>query len=139
MKVVLDTDVIVAALRSPSGASAELLRRARREQITLAASVSLFMEYEAVCTRPEHVAASGLSARQVDLFLDGLASIVQPVEVHFLWRPQLRDPADELVLEAAVNASARALLTFNQKHFVGVAKRFQVEVITPGEFLRSRP
>jgi putative PIN family toxin of toxin-antitoxin system len=137
MKIVLDTDVIVAALRSPSGASAELLRRARQEQITLAASVSLFMEYEAVCTRPEHLEASGLSARQLDLFLDGLASIVQPVEVHFLWRPQLRDPADELVLEAAVNASARALLTFNQKHFAGVAKRFQVEVITPGEFLRS--
>jgi predicted nucleic acid-binding protein len=97
------------------------------------------MEYEAVCTRPEHLAASGLSARQLDLFLDGLASIVQPVEVHFLWRPQLRDPADELVLEAAVNASARALLTFNQKHFVGVANRFLIEVVTPGEFLRSLP
>lgn len=139
MKTVLDTDVIVAALRSPSGASAELLRRARQEQITLAASVSLFMEYEAVCTRPEHLEASGLSARQLDFFLDGLASIVKPVEVHFLSRPQLRDPADELVLEAAVNASARALLTFNQKHFVGVAKRFQFEVITPDEFLRSLP
>lgn len=97
MKIVLDTDVIVAALRSPADASAELLRRARQEQITLAASVSLFMEYEAVCTRPEHLEASGLSARQLELFLDGLASIVQPVEVHFLWRPQLRDPADELV------------------------------------------
>ena len=139
MKIVLDTDVIVAALRSPSGASADLLRRARQEQITLAASVSLFMEYEAVCTRAEHLEASGLSARQLDLFLDGLASIVQPVEVHFLWRPQLRDPADELVLEAAVNASARALLTFNQKHFGGVANRFQIEVVTPGEFLRSLP
>ena len=137
MKIVLDTDVIVAALRSPSGASAELLRRARREQITLAASVSLFMEYEAVCTRPEHLAASCLNAQQIGLFLDGLASLVQPVEVHFLWRPQLSDPADELVLEAAVNASARALLTFNQKHFAGVAHRFELEVITPGEFLRS--
>lgn len=139
MKIVLDTDVIVAALRSPSGASAELLRRARRGKITLAASVSLFMEYEAVCSRPEHLAASGLNARQLDLFLDGLATIVQPVEVHFLWRPQLRDPADELVLEATVNASARALLTFNQKHFAGVANRFQIEVVTPGEFLRSLP
>lgn len=139
MNIVLDTDVIVAAMRSLAGASAELLRRARQEQITLAASVSLFMEYEAVCTRPEHLEASGLIARQLDFFLDGLASIVQPVEVHFLWRPQLRDPAGELVLEAAVNTSARALLTFNQKHFVGVAKRFQFEVITPGEFLWSLP
>ncbi len=65
MKIVLDADAIVAALRSPSGASAELLRRARQEQITLAASVSLFLEYEAVCTRAEHLVASGLSARQL--------------------------------------------------------------------------
>ena len=87
------------------------------------------MEYEAVCTRPEHLVASGLSAWQFGLFLDGLASIVQPVGVHFLWRPQWRDLADELVLEAAINASACALLTFNQKHFVGFEKRFQDEVI----------
>ena len=53
--------------------------------------------------------------------------------------PIVAKNVDELVFEAAVNASARALLTFNQKHFVGVAKRFQVEVITPGEFLRSLP
>ena len=139
MKIVLDTDVIVAALRSPSGASAELLRRGRRAELALAASVSLFMEYEEVCTRPEHLAAAGLSNQQIGLFLDGFASFVQPVEVHFLWRPQLRDPTDELVLEAAVNASARALVTFNQKHFAGVAKRFQLEVLTPGEFLRSLP
>jgi putative PIN family toxin of toxin-antitoxin system len=139
MKIVLDTDVVVAAMRSPSGASAELMRRARRAELTLAASVSLFMEYEAVCTRPEHLDASGMSSAQLGFFLDGLASIVQPVEVHFLWRPQLRDPADELVLEAAVNASASALLTFNQKHFAGIAKRFQLEVLTPGEFLRSLP
>jgi len=139
MKIVLDTDVIVAALRSPSGACAELLRRARRAELALSASVSLFMEYEAVCTRPEHLAASGLSNHQLGLFLDGLASFVHPVEVHFLWRPQLRDPADELVLEAAVNASARALVTFNQKHFAGVAQRFQLEVLTPGEFLRRLP
>jgi len=67
------------------------------------------------------LAASRLNPQQLGVFLDGLAFLVQPVEVHFLWRPQLRDPTDELVLEAAVNASARALLTFNQKHFAGVA------------------
>ena len=97
------------------------------------------MEYEAVCTRTEHLAASDLSARQFGLFLDALASIVQPVEVHFLWRPQWRDLTDELVLKATINASACALLAFNQKHFVGFAKRFQVEVITSGELLRSLP
>ena len=100
MKLVMDTDTIVAAMRSPSGASAEVLRLARRGELTLAASVSLFMEYEAVCQRAPHMDAAGLSPQQVGIFLDALARIVQPVEVHFLWRPQLRDPADELVLEA---------------------------------------
>lgn len=139
MIIVMDTDTVVAALRSPAGASAELLRRARRGEFTMAASVSLFMEYEAVCCRPEHGQAAGLERSEVGIFLDGLARIVTPVEVHFLWRPQLRDPADELVLEAAVNASAQALLTFNVKHFANAAVRFGLAVAQPGPFLRSLP
>jgi putative PIN family toxin of toxin-antitoxin system len=139
MKVVMDTDVIVAALRSPSGASAELIRLARRGALQMAASVSLFTEYEAVCSRAEHLKAAGLDNQQLGIFLDGLARIVEPVEVHFLWRPQLRDPADELVLEAAVNASADALLTFNLRHFVGVSKTFHLDVAQPGVFLRRLP
>lgn len=133
----MDTDTIVAALRSPVGASAELLRKARRGEVTLAASISLFMEYEAVCSRPEHHQAAGLDARLLGVFLDGLAHLVEPVEVHFFWRPQLRDPADELVLEASVNASAQALLTFNLKHFAIAAERFGLQVSQPGPFLRS--
>lgn len=137
MKIVMDTDTVVAALRSPTGASAELLRRVRRGEIILAASVSLLMEYEAVCSRPEQIQAAGLDARSVGIFLDGLAHIVMPVEVHFLWRPQLRDPADELVLEAAMNASAQALLTFNLKHFARAAERLGLRVSQPGPLLRS--
>jgi putative PIN family toxin of toxin-antitoxin system len=137
MKIVMDTDTIVAAMRSPGGASAELLRRARRGDIALAASVSLFMEYEAVCLRPEHGLAAGLTSSQVSVFLDALAFMVEPVEVHFLWRPQLRDPGDELVLEAAVNASATTILTFNLRHFATAAERFKLTVMQPGEFLRS--
>jgi len=137
MVIVMDTDTIVAALRSPAGASAELLRRARLNQIALAASVSLFMEYEAVCTRAEHRQAAGLDLSEVTGFLDGLAYLIRPVEVHFLWRPQLRDPADELVLEAAVNAGAQALVTFNLKHFSVAANRFGLICLQPGRFLRS--
>jgi putative PIN family toxin of toxin-antitoxin system len=137
MKIVMDTDTVVAALRSPSGVSAELVRRARRGEIQMAASVSLFMEYEAVCTRPEHALAAGLNRRQVGIFLDALAHIVYPAEIHFLWRPQLRDPADELVLEAAVNARADALLSFNLKHFAQAASRFNLKLSQPGPFLRS--
>lgn len=137
MILVLDTDVIVAALRSPTGASAELVRMARRGEITIAASVSLMMEYEAVCMRDEHRLASNLNASQVAVFLDALASFVRPVTVHFLWRPQLRDPADELVLEAAVNAGAQALVSFNLRHFKAAAARFNLRLEPPGLFLRS--
>ena len=136
MRIVLDTDVVVAALRSPTGASAEIVRRARRGQVLLAASVSLFMEYEAVCSRPEHAAAAQLRTEDVQIFLDALASFVEPVQVHYLWRPQLRDPADELVLEAAVNAQAEALLSFNLRHFEGAAARFGLRTARPGDFLK---
>lgn len=131
----LDTDVLVAAMRSPTGASAELLRHARRGRLRLAASVSLFMEYEAVCLREEHLNAAGLTRADAVLLLDALAALVEPVPVHFLWRPQLRDPADELVLEAAVNAKADALLTFNLRHFNTAVTRFGLRVARPAELL----
>jgi len=137
MRLVLDTDVVVAALRSPSGAAAELVRLARRGRITLAASVSLFVEYEAVCSRQRHMEAAGLEVEDIRTFLDALAFLVQPVPIHYLWRPQLHDPADELVLEAAVNARADALLSFNVRHFQPAADKFGMRVSQPGPFLRS--
>jgi putative PIN family toxin of toxin-antitoxin system len=137
MRVVLDTDVVVAALRSPTGASAELIRQARRGRLGLAASVSLFIEYESVCTRQGHLEAAGLELDDLAVFLDALGSLVEPVQIHFLWRPQLRDPADELVLEAAVNAGADALLSFNVRHFQRAAERFGLRVSQPGPFLRD--
>lgn len=137
MRVVLDTDVVVAALRSPSGASAELIRLARLRRVGLAASVSLFIEYESVCTRQPHLDAAGLAPDDVAVFLDALACVVEPVPIHFLWRPQLHDPADELVLEAAVNAGADALLSFNVRHFQRAAARFGLCVSQPGPFLQE--
>lgn len=137
MKIVLDTDVIIAGMRSPSGASAEIIRRARRGELTLMASVSLFMEYEAKCTLPIHYQAAGLSAQEAEIFINTLASIISPVKTHYLWRPQLRDPADEMVLEAAVNGGAKALISFNQKHFGLTPQRFGIQLLLPSEFLRS--
>ena len=137
MKIVLDTDVVVAAMRSPTGASAELIRMARRQELTVAASVSLMMEYEAVCLRDEHMVAAGLNHGQVMTFLDAIAGFVKPVKVHFLWRPQLRDPADELVLEAAVNADVDALVSFNIRHFKAAVAKFNFRLESPGAFLRS--
>jgi putative PIN family toxin of toxin-antitoxin system len=139
MLVIFDTDVIVSAMRSPTGASAELLRRVRLGTLHCGVSVALAMEYETVCLRDEHVQASGLSVQDAALFVDAVIAMAQPVQVHYRWRPQLRDPSDEMVLEAAVNASADALLTFNLRHFQVAAKTFGLSVQRPGEFLRSIP
>jgi putative PIN family toxin of toxin-antitoxin system len=136
MRLVLDTDVVVAALRSPSGASAELLRLARYGEIKLCASVALFLEYEAVCMRTEHLIAAQLTEQQVAAVLNALASFIEPVDIHFYWRPQLRDAADELVLEAAVNAKVDALVTFNQKHFAAAVSRFNLSLLRPSDALK---
>ena len=136
-QVVLDTDVVVAALRSPQGASAELLRRVHALQLGMLASMALFAEYEAVLTRPEQLRATQHSASSMRRLLDELAERVLPVNSWFLWRPQLRDPADEMVLEAAVNGRADALVSFNRRDFGEAPARFGVVLATPGQFLRS--
>ena len=136
MKAVFDTDVIVAAIRSPRGASAELLRRVRAGEVTLLASVGLFVEYEAKCLLEEHYLAAGLTLDQVQVFLDTLAALVQPVKTHYLWRPQLRDPADEMVLEAAVNGGAEVLVSFNHRDFGAAPARFGVALLLPAELIR---
>jgi predicted nucleic acid-binding protein len=132
----MDTDTIVAAMRSAGGASAELLRMARIGQITLTATAPLCVEYEAVCSRPEHIVAAGLSPADLQVFLDAIVGMVEPAEVWFLWRPQLHDPGDELVLEAAVNGRASAIATFNRRHFRVAAERFGIDVLLPSEAIR---
>src|SRR5437870_4437973 len=123
-------------MRSPSGASAALLKAARDSTLTMLATVALALEYEAICRLPDHGLAAGLNVNEVDVFIDAVLAMVEPVEIYFLWRPQLRDPADELVLEAAVNGRAAALVTFNRRDFGAVPTRFGVDVLTPAEALR---
>src|SRR6516165_11889258 len=120
-------------MRSPGGASAEILRAVRREKVELLLSVPLAMEYEAVCLRPEHQIASGLSEQEVHIFVDAVIAMAEPVKIHFLWRPQLRDPGDEMVLETAVNGRADLLVTFNVRDYAEVPSRFGVEVLLPRE------
>jgi len=134
-RVVLDTNILVAAGRSRAGASFALLQALRNRKFALLASVPLFLEYEAVLKRPEQLEVGNRNVAMVDAFLDALAFTVEPVDLHFLWRPQLRDPADEMVLETALNGRADALVTFNVRDF-SVAGRFGMKVWTPGEFLQ---
>ncbi len=136
MKLVLDTDVIVAGLRSPTGASAALLRSIRRGQGVLLLSATLLFEYEAICRRPDHRLATGLTAGDIEVFLDGLVFLAEPVETHFRWRPQLRDPGDEMVLETAVNGRAAGIVTFNRRDYGETPARFGLLLLSPGEALR---
>lgn len=135
MKYVLDTDVIVAAMRSPTGASAALLLAALDRKVTLVANVPLVIEYEATCSLAEHRLASGLSEIEVRQYLDGIAALVEPVESHFLWRPRLRDPADEMILEAAVNGRANAIVTFNLRDYGTTPNEFGIDLLRPNEAL----
>jgi putative PIN family toxin of toxin-antitoxin system len=136
-RVVLDTSIIASALRSRNGASFALLVEVRRECLVPLATPSLFLEYEDVLKRDEQRRASGLSLPDVDRFLSALAVAIEPVEVHLRWRPQLRDPGDELVLEAAINGRADGLVTHNVRDFVHAAPRFGVPVLRPGALLEE--
>lgn len=136
MRILLDTDVIVAAMRSPRGASAELLRRIDHGKATMLLSVALALEYEAKCMLAEHRLPAGLSVAEAGAYIDGLIAIAEPVISHFRWRPQLHDPGDELVLEAAVNGRANAIVTFNEKNLREARQSFGIKVIRPGEVLK---
>ncbi len=85
--------------------------------------------------RPEQLAAAGLSERQMGSVVDGLAALVEPVETFFLWRPQVRDENDDMVLEAAVNGRAEALVTFNERDFIPAAARFNLTLARPPQIL----
>jgi putative PIN family toxin of toxin-antitoxin system len=136
MRLVLDTDVIVAGIRSPSGASAALLSLLLAGRGTMLLSVALAFEYEATCSRLEHRLAANLSEAELGNLIDVVIGNAEPVLVHYLWRPQLRDAGDELVLEAAVNGRADAIVTFNRRDYGAAPSQFGIEVLSPGDALR---
>jgi putative PIN family toxin of toxin-antitoxin system len=133
VRFVLDTAIMVAAIRSDAGASRRLLVAALERHFTLLLSVALMVEYESVMTRNEHLAVAGLSSDDVAALLDAVALVAEPVRLAFLWRPMLPDADDDMVLEAAVNGRADAIVTMNRRDFVRVAESFGIDVLLPGE------
>jgi putative PIN family toxin of toxin-antitoxin system len=134
LRIVLDTNVLIAANRSRLGASFALLQYLRAQKFVLLVSVPLFLEYESVLKRSEQLAIGNRNEAMVDGFLNALTLRVEPVHLFYLWRPQLTDPADEMVLETALNGRADALVTYNVKDFVA-ASRFNLPVWTPQQLL----
>ncbi len=136
MRLVFDTTTMVAAIRSNAGASNRLLVAGLERRLIMLVSTPLLVEYEAVMTRAEHLAASRLSAGDVGAILDAVAATAEPVRLAFHWRPAARDPDDDMVLETAANGQADGIVTFNRRDFAGVADRFGVDILSPGEAVR---
>ena len=137
LSYVLDTDVVVAALRSETGASRQLLLAGLDGVFELLLSVPLIIEYEAVLTRSAQLNACGLTQMDVERILDILVKAARPVTITFRWRPWLSDPDDDMILETAIHGNANAIVTFNQRDFEDVERDFGCAVILPSVALQQ--
>ena len=137
MRLVLGTNVVVTAFRSLGGASAELIALAREGAIEILMSPAMALEYEAVCTRRQHMEFAGVTRSETWLFVDAIIAIAEPGSIWFSIRPQLPDPSDEIILEAAVNGRATAIVSFNTRHFLNVPSRFGIALWTPADVIRN--
>jgi putative PIN family toxin of toxin-antitoxin system len=136
IKMVIDTNVLLSGLISRHGASNRLLQMIGGNDCLMLVSVPLFLEYESVLKRPEMLLRHGFPPDSLDRFLAFWANNSRPVTLHVLWRPQLSDPNDEMVLETAVNGGADCIVTFNTKDFEPAAAKFGIKLFTPAEILR---
>ena len=131
--VVIDTNVLVAGLRSNHGASYKLLSIIGKKKFKFCISAALVIEYESVLKRTHLI---GLKPEIIDDIIDYICLKGIKTEIFYLWRPVLKDPKDDFILELAVNSNSDFLITFNKKHFVGIDK-FGIAVLNPKEFLQK--
>ena len=132
MKIVLDTNVLFAALKSRRGASYKLISLLPNRRFSIAISVPLVIEYEDVLRRGR--LSDSITEKDISDFIDFFCYIGDQQEIFFLWRPFLTDPSDDLVLEVAVAGGCDAIITYNKRHFKNVEK-FGLRILDPKEFL----
>jgi putative PIN family toxin of toxin-antitoxin system len=131
-QVVIDTNVLVAALRSKLGASFRLLSLLGDNRWRPNITVAMMLEYESVLKRD--CAQFGLTELEVDEVVDALCSQAGLHRLYFLWRPVASDPDDDMVLEAAIASHSDFVITFNKRH-MAESLRFGIRCLTPREFL----
>jgi putative PIN family toxin of toxin-antitoxin system len=137
MLVTLDTNILYQALKSTRGASYFILQKVQERQIQVALSVPLFHEYQDVLKRKKSLKDFGLEPEDIDKFLRFIAYVGKPFETYFLFRPNLKDEKDNMVLELAITSQSEYLVTSNIKDFKNAELKFdQPEILTPGEFVK---
>jgi putative PIN family toxin of toxin-antitoxin system len=132
-QIVIDTNVVVSALRSKRGASHKLVSLVGAGLFDIHLSVPLILEYEDALNRQQ--SQLPISGDDITTLVDSLCSLAKHHDIYFLWRPQLRDPGDEMLLELAVKAQCHFIVTYNAKDFAGI-ERFGIDAITPKSFLQ---
>lgn len=134
-RIALDTNVLVAAARSRSGASHALVSSIPSPEFQVCLSVGLYTEWQEILTRPEHL-PPGMTADDALAFLRYLANQSHLQEIHFLWRPFLRDADDDMVVELAFAAGCRHIITHNVRDFSGIEK-LGITALSPGDYLKA--
>jgi putative PIN family toxin of toxin-antitoxin system len=134
-KIILDTSVLIAALRSGSGAAAAVVIKILRLEVRMLLSYALVCEYRDVAVRPEQLTYCSRSADEVENLIAELEELAEPLPFSERHRPMSVDPDDDLVLEAAINGKVDVIVTHNIRHLRQAAARFKIEVSTPREFL----
>lgn len=132
MAIVLDTNVLLSGLKSNRGYSYKLLEQLPSRRFDICVSVPLILEYESVLLN--HQETIGMSESDIKSVLDYLCLVGQKTNIYYLWRPFLKDPFDDHVLEVAVNSKSRYIVTHNKKDFQNV-EQFGISALTPKEFL----
>jgi len=135
VRIVFDTGWFITAIRSSDGAAGELMRMVFRRRITPLMDLKLGLEYRDVALRPAHLQVSALSESEVLELIEALEAFAEPVNVTYKPRPLSSDPNDDLVLDVALNGEAEFIVTNNKKHFVPIANRFGIQVLSPAEML----
>ncbi len=138
MRIVLDTSVLIEAFRSRQGASRRVLNLILQRRIDMVATPALFFEYETVLKRATHAEIHGYSHDEIDRFLLLFAGFTEQAKRFYHYRPQLTDPDDELVLDAAISGHACAIVTHNTSDFLPAATNLGIQVVTPGSILKQR-
>jgi len=138
VRVVIDTSVLITALRSSTGAAAEVIRFALQRELVILMDYKLACEYREVTLRADQLHRSGKSRSEVATILDALEAIAEPVFVAFRHRPLSPDADDDMVLDVAINGNADVVVTNNTRHFREAAEPFHIKVLIPAELLRKK-